>query len=270
MSTSKIEDPARYGAFVYDKDRAFRYGQRVRKIIPGYEALHELAVARMSSAFGDRPIRVLVVGAGSGAEVLTLARGVHQGLIASGSQVVAVEPSLAMRRSGSAAVRKALRAVNESGKELPLEWRTEYLADTVEAVSRGELRGKFDVVTVMLTLHFLPLEAKEILLGEVRKLVRSDGLVLVADIAPETIETERSTGRGEYPDWMLGDWVRRLILLGASPSAAHESGRHVREDMPWISAKMEVELLESAGFTEVTPFFRSLSVHGWWMRCAER
>lgn len=266
MSAPKTDDPARYGAYVYDKDRALRYGQRVRKIIPGYEALHELAVARMSTVHGGRPIRVLVVGAGSGAEVVTIAHGVHSGLIGSGSEVVAVEPSVAMRRSGSRAVRRALKAVCEGGKELRVEWRSEFLADTLEAVSRGEIEGGFDVVTVMLTLHFLPLEAKRVLLNEVRELVRTGGLVLVADIAPETSEKGENLGRGEYPDWMLHDWIQRLILLGASPTAANESGRHVREDMPWLSARMEVALLVEAGFTEITPFFRSLSVHGWWMR----
>ena len=265
MSAPKTDDPARYGAFVYDKERAFRYSQRVRKIIPGYEALHELAVARMSSVYNGRPIRVLVVGAGSGAEVVTLAHGVHQGLIASGSEVVAVEPSVEMHRSGRAGLRRSLKAVEEGGKRLQLAWRTEFLADTLDAVGRDELHGEFDVATVMLTLHFLPVEAKQVLLGEVWKLVRPGGLVIVADIAPET-DSLSDNGRGNYPEWMLEDWVQRLILLGASPKAANESGRHVREDMPWLSACMEVALLEEAGFTGITPFFRSLSVHGWWMQ----
>jgi hypothetical protein len=117
----------------------------------------------------------------------------------------------------------------------------------------------------LLTLHFLPMEAKQVLLSEVRQLVRADGLVMVADIAPET-DAESVSHRGDYPEWMLSDWVRRLTLLGASASAAQESGRHIREDMPWLSAEMEVELLHQTGFTEVTPFFRSLSVHAWWMR----
>ena len=271
MSNPNVDDPsqfgdlARYSAFVYDKERAFRYGQRVRKIIPGYEAMHELAVARMSSVYGEQPIRVLVVGAGSGAEVITIAHGVQKGLLGSGTEIIAVEPSKEMHRSGRAAIRTALKGVSDSGKGLHLHWRSEFLADTLEGVQRGDLTGGFDVATVLLTLHFLPRPAKVALLHEVRQLVRPGGLVLVADIAPETGGNDL-VERGEYSEWMLSDWVRRLVLLGASPAAAAESGRHVREDMPWLSAAMEVALLEEVGFTGVTPFFRSLSVHGWWMK----
>lgn len=229
--------------------------------------MHELAAARMSSVFGERPIRILVVGAGSGAEVITIAHAVQTGLLGSGTEITAVEPSTAMHRSGRTAVRKALKGVSDSGKGIDLHWRSEYLADTLEAVQRGDLSGDFDAATVLLTMHFLPVEAKRVLLSEVRQLVRPNGLVMVADIAPET-GADNVSQRGDYPEWMLSDWVRRLTMLGASASAAQESGRHVREDMPWISAEMEVELLHQTGFTGVTPFFRSLSVHAWWMRNA--
>src|SRR4051794_9947640 len=56
----------------FDDDRARRYGQTARQTLPGYEELHNMASSLPGIELKEEA-RVLVVGAGTGMELLTLA-----------------------------------------------------------------------------------------------------------------------------------------------------------------------------------------------------
>ena len=56
----------------FDEERARRYDKMARQTLPGYEELHNMASSLLGVALGDAG-RVLVVGAGTGMELLTLA-----------------------------------------------------------------------------------------------------------------------------------------------------------------------------------------------------
>ena len=55
----------------FDRTRSSRYDQKIRASIPGYEALHAMVDDFLSPALPETA-RVLVVGAGTGMELLSL------------------------------------------------------------------------------------------------------------------------------------------------------------------------------------------------------
>lgn len=89
----KISDPV---AEAFTGERATHYPARVRRIIPGYDAMQTRVAAYVMDAFGA-DASVLSVGAGQGEEFLRLARAGWTG------NGIAVEPSPAMRALGEAA-----------------------------------------------------------------------------------------------------------------------------------------------------------------------
>lgn len=78
-------DPAKF----FDRDRASGYDQRIRKAIPGYEALHSMAATLFQLEL-KQDASVLIVGAGTVAEILTLSASSPQW------QLTGVDPSAEM------------------------------------------------------------------------------------------------------------------------------------------------------------------------------
>ena len=65
-----MDEPSSIGTF--DEERAAGYDDRIRRVAPGYEALQAALPSVMGTPAPDA--RVLVVGAGTGAEILAMAR----------------------------------------------------------------------------------------------------------------------------------------------------------------------------------------------------
>jgi hypothetical protein len=65
-----MNEPSSIGTF--DEERAAGYDDRIRRVAPGYEALQAALPSVMGTPAPDA--RVLVVGAGTGAELLAMAR----------------------------------------------------------------------------------------------------------------------------------------------------------------------------------------------------
>jgi tRNA (cmo5U34)-methyltransferase len=84
----------------FDAERAAGYDERIRGRIPGYDTLHELAADLVADELPSGG-RVLVVGAGTGEEVVRYAR------LSPAVRVTALEPSAAMLRAATARVAQA-------------------------------------------------------------------------------------------------------------------------------------------------------------------
>lgn len=62
----------------FDEDRARRYDHMARQTLPGYEELHNMTSSLLGVELGDNA-HVLVVGAGTGMEILTWLNNTHAG-----------------------------------------------------------------------------------------------------------------------------------------------------------------------------------------------
>src|SRR5262245_51347317 len=143
-------------------ERAASYDDDVRAAIPGYELLHETAAALLHNALSERA-RLLLVGVGTGEEILRLAPG-HPGW-----RFTAVDPASTMLDVARTKVDTA--ALND---------RVEFRVGGVDDVPATE---QFDAATLILVQHFLPDDGSKLaMLRAIADRLEPGGLLFLANM----------------------------------------------------------------------------------------
>lgn len=219
----------------FDAARAERYDARIGQAIPGYAALHELALPLIGAATGGRG-RVLVVGAGTGREACALARAYPE------IRVTAVEPAPAM----AAKAKEKIAAEN-------LGARVALIASTVAALPD---ESAFDAATLLLVLHFVPDDGrKDALLAEIAKRLRPGGTLALADM---TAGWSADQARALDPAW-----TEMQRLNGIADEDIAKGQAHVAKDVFRLSADEMARRLAHAGFEPSVKFFQAFMFEGW-------
>lgn len=221
---------------IYAAEKAQAYDRRIREAIPGYEALHQLACMVVAQATGGHG-RVLVAGAGTGAECVAL------GLACPGIRVVGVDPAGDM-----------LKLAERKAAEHGLTERVRLYPCAVADLPAFE---PFDAATLLLVLHFLPDDgAKGALLGEIAKRLEPGAPLVLADLfGPPWQEPWQAS---------LRTFWRHLQKAAGIPLPDIDKGfAHVDRDIHPVTEARLAELLAEAGFGPPQPFFRALCFGGW-------
>jgi len=216
-------------------ERVREYDRGIRKMVPGYESLHDMAGALLRTYLAEQA-RVLVVGAGTGAEILGL------GARSSGWRFTGVDPSADM-------LSIARGRIEESGLTGRVELRTGF----VHELPRSPL---YDAATSILVMHFLPDDGGKLgFLRDISSRLRPGAPLVLADLhADETsLRFER----------FLGAWRERQLALGMEEKDAEEYFRELTSVVRFVPEERIRSLLEEAGFEEVTPFYSALLFGGW-------
>jgi tRNA (cmo5U34)-methyltransferase len=220
-----------------DKAQAESYDERFVKLAPVRDAMHALAIGVLSDLPADA--RVLCVGAGTGAEVLSLARAYP------GWSFTAVEPAAAMLdvcRQRVAAEGFSDRCVFHEGYLDSLPPSDAFHAAASILVSQfvldsEERRGFFSGI------------AKRLLPGG--QLVSAD---LSADLSSARYESQ------------LEVWLKMMV----SPALPAEKVAQMRiaygRDVAVIPPHEMEQLLVSSGFEAPVEFFQGLLIHAWFAR----
>jgi len=229
--SAQAPDPAFQG------DEASAYDNRFAKLAPFKEALHLV----LSMALADLPVdaRVLCVGVGTGAELLTL------GPAHPGWHFVGVEPAPAM-------IRQARAKTTAAGISCVLH------EGTLDSLPRT---AAFDAVTCLLVGHFLVDDAERAaLLANMASRLRPGGRLVHATLAT------RGTPDGD--DTLLNSWLNALRYAGFPPKriASFRDALGTRITV-LPRAQIEDELV-AAGFESPALVFQSLLMHGWTARRA--
>ncbi|ABC24446.1 class I SAM-dependent methyltransferase [Rhodospirillum rubrum] len=230
----------------FDAERAKGYDDRVSRAIPGYGLLHDIAAVTMAALVPPQA-RLLVVGCGTGTDILRLAP--HQ----PGWSFVGVDPAAEM-------LALARLRLAEAG----LEGRTTLVEGRVEAVEPPPAGG-FDGALCLLVGHFLPdspatAEAaygKAALLAGVAALLRPGAPLLIADFAlPPPTEV--------LPAGLIEDaWTLWQHERGIAAEAIDRGLAHARRAIHPIDPARLGALLGAAGFTPPAGVFQALQVRGW-------
>lgn len=212
-------DPAAVASYATDTPRK----------VPGLADLHRM-VALLLAEQAPAEARVLVVGAGGGLELVSLATAQPHW------RFTGVDPSVAMldlARQAAAAFAERVQLVTGIVDQVPVE--------------------PFDGATCLLTLHFLDRGERLRTLREIHRRLRPGARLIVAHHAPPGGNAER--------------WMARSVAFGAgaNPDQAGTAaaGRLMTQRLPLLTPREEEELLRDAGFVDVEMFYAAFSFRGW-------
>ena len=220
----------------FDPARAGEYDQQSRIALAGYDACHELTACVLAAALADRrEVRLLVVGAGTAQEVVTI------GALEPSWRFVAVDPAAPM-------LELARRRIDAAG----LAARTELHQGHLDDLPAGE---PFDAATLIGVLHHLPgRAAKQKILADIAaRLAPGAPFVLACNHQPYASQP-----------LLLAAWRQRWRMHGATPAAIEAKlGKILQGAEPPASEQEVAGLLLDAGFAPPTRFFASLFWGAW-------
>ncbi|CAB3667049.1 class I SAM-dependent methyltransferase [Achromobacter dolens] len=210
------------------------YAERVARHVPGLRDLHRMIGLLMTEQAPDDG-RLLVLGAGGGLELRTLAE------TRPGWRLDGVDPSADMLRQATATLGDlAPRAALHQG----------YIDDAPE--------GPFDGATCLLTLHFLPAAERLRTVREVARRLRPGAPFIVA--------------HHSFPLERRDAWLARnaafVVAAGVPAEQARSGMQAMREKLPVLAPEADEALLREAGFTDVELFYAALTFKGWVCRKA--
>ncbi len=227
-------------SFDFDGDYGADYEALAHRLIPGYATLFPMIAALIDPDL-PRGSRVLVVGAGTGIELVTLS-GARPDLRLHG-----VDPSRQM-------LDIARRRLEERGRARGVSLQLGYAADV-------PADPPFDAATLVNVLHFVPDDgAKAALLADIAGRLRPGGTFVLFDLHGDP-------GSEEHELYMPA-WERYWAIRGMTPSDADAFRERIRNGIHFAPPARVVALAREAGFDKPRRFFKSLLYGGWTFRRA--
>ncbi len=196
------------------------------KRMPGYELLHLLTAAQMVERLPAQA-RVLVVGAGTGQEILRLARARPDW------QFTAADVSPDM-----------LALAQQNFVKAGIADRVQLHAGPLEALNSGH---NHDAALLILVAHFVPHDGRKLrLLQEIAERLSPGALLLMADLmAPEDA-------------WEWRVYKRACMELGLPEDTADAALKGFAEDFHPLNEIESESLLTASGFDLPKTYFRAL------------
>lgn len=215
------------------------YDQQWAKLASFREALHLLLGAVFSELPSDA--RVLCVGAGTGAEMIELARRFP------GWTFTAVEPSAQM-------LEVCRRRADESG----LRDRCSFHQGFLESLPPAE---SFDVATSLLVSQFLlEPEVRSSFFRSIARRLRPGGILASSDLSFDTSSEL-------YPS-ILEVWFRVMAASDLSPEGLERMRAAYARDVSILPAREVEDLIRAGGFEKPVQLFQAGLIHAWYARRA--
>ncbi|MES2788571.1 MAG: class I SAM-dependent methyltransferase [Planctomycetota bacterium] len=214
-----------------DPQAVAQYREGPPRIVPGFADLHRMTTLLLAER-APADARILVLGAGGGLELKTLAQA-HPGWTFDG-----VDPSAEMLNLAEQTLEShAARARLHQG----------YIDDAPE--------GPFDAATCLLTLHFVALEERQRTVAEVHRRLRSGAPFVVAHFSiPQ--------GAGERALW-LSRYAAFAIASGVDPEKAASACAAIDKQLTILTPEQDEAILRAAGFSNVSLFYTGFTFRGW-------
>lgn len=236
----RVSEPAPLNEDVFDFDGSYgeRYEALARRLIPGYRTLFPMFTALIEPNLPRRG-RVLVVGAGTGIEIVHLKRA-RPDLLVHG-----VDPSEQM-------LALAARRVAEAGAGDDVSLQLGYASDAPTA-------PPYDAATLINVLHFVPDDGgKASLLADIARRLRPGGVFVFFELHGGDTPAEHER--------YLAAWRRYWKIRDMPPDEMREFNDRISEGIHFAPAARSIELALAAGFEEPERFYKSLLYGGWVLR----
>lgn len=207
------------------------YAKNTLRLVPG---LHDmLRMATLLLAERTPPSgRVLVVGAGGGAELKAFAVR-HPGWKLDG-----IDPSAEMLRLAESTLGELISRVRLH----------EGYVDTAP-------EGPFDSASCLLTLHFTDAAERLRILREIRRRLKPGAPLVVMHLSFDQDPEERSRWLSRYAEFAMSS--------GVDPDKARAGAAAMGERLEILSPERDEELMLEAGFARVQLFHVGFAFRGW-------
>ncbi len=214
-----------------DPQAVQNYAENPPRLVPGFTDMQRMACLLLAEHAGPAA-QLLVVGAGGGLELKVFAQAQPQW------RFEGVDPSRDMLRLAQATLG-------------PLGVRVHLHEGYVDTASPG----LFDGAACLLTLHFLPAEARLHTLREIRRRLRPGAPLVVAHHSVPDAPDERAR------------WLARFAAFAVSSGFAADKttgmAAALGEKLPMLSPTQDEALLQQAGFSGVQLFYAAFTFRGW-------
>ncbi|OLF77870.1 SAM-dependent methyltransferase [Maricaulis sp. W15] len=218
----------------FNREMAARYDERNSKLSPVSDCMHFLFRLVLEDLPPDA--RILSVGAGTGAEILSLSNAFP------GWQFVAVDPSGPML--------DVCRARLEDAGVMD---RCEVVQGEVHDIADGDT---FDAVLAIMVAHFIDREKRQRFYQASHARLRPGGFFVSTEISYDLASPE-------YPS-MLENWGRIQSRMGATPDSLKTLPETLRNVLTVIAPDETENLWRDAGFARPICFFQALMARGWY------
>ncbi len=217
----------------FTKDMAQAYDEKNRRLAPIADNMHFL----IRLILQDLPpqSRILCVGAGTGAEILSLSQAYP------GFTFVGVDPSAEMLD----VCRQRLEAAG-------VMERCDLIHGYVEDAPGGEM---FDAALSILVAHFVKREGRLAFYRNMQDRLKPGGYLINTEISFDL-------DAPEFP-LMLKNWERVQTLMGATPDSLQALPRMMREVLSVLSGEETEDLLRESGIAMPLRFFQAFMISGW-------
>lgn len=210
------------------------YDEKNRQLAPIADSMHFLIRLILRSA----PVRsrVLCVGVGTGAEILSLSKAFPEW------SFVGVDPSIGM-----------LNVCRERLEAAGVMNRCELIHGYVDALPTGE---NFDIALSVLVAHFVKREERVNFYQAMCGRLRSGGFLINTEISYDLDSKE-------FP-MMLKNWEAVQLLSGANSESITNLSKTLREMISVISPTDTENLLKKSGISLPIQFFQAFMICGWY------
>ncbi len=222
----------------FDEERARRYDRNARQAVPGYEELHSMTASLLDVKL-SKEAQVLVVGAGTGMELLTLAAQHPQW------QLTGVDPSAEM-----------LALAQERIQERSWSDRVQLHVGHTHELPDAE---RYDAATCLLVIHHLSDTVEQrILLHNIAQRLKSGAPLIVAEMIGDTTSSQFRQ--------FLTAWKSRQLAFGATAEEVEQRAQTISSVVRFSSEGALRDLLSGAGFVDLQRFFTAYFYGGWMAR----
>lgn len=217
---------------VFNREIADAYDRRNSALAPVSDGLHFL----LRLVLADLPAnaRVLCVGVGTGAEILSLAEAYP------GWSFVGVDPSEDMLAVGR-------HRLEQAGVLDRCQLLHGYVHDAPH--------DGFHAVVSLLVAHFIKREDRLAFYSAIHDRLKPGGHFASAEITGDL-------DAPEFPD-VLEDWKRIQVLMGATPESLSKLADTLRNALGVLSPAETEALWRASGFPRPIPFFQAFMIRGW-------
>ena len=207
------------------------YDKRIVKLIPGYHLLHQLSAAKLTLLL-PRKAKILVVGAGTGSEIIELTQNGKEW------SFTAVDTSQDM-----------LDIANSKFAEAGIKHRVESYSGDIFDLDR---RNTYDAALCLFVMHFMPSHAqKRGVLKAIYDALKLGAPLLYADL----MESESDNDRLAQAE------ISRS--LGLSEDASHQMLDRLTSDFYPLNSLELKKMMKDSGFLSVTQYYQALRYHAY-------